>query len=296
MGGVLFRRLKVDLRDLTGLSNDEGVQIDGVLGLDVLSRLVVEIDYEGRRLVWVKPEGFVAPPAASSVPLTSVPAQGSLPAEIVVSARIDGVAAELAIDTASNAGLSINPDYVAAHGFAAAWHLTPAVFDLAGTAIDSRIGRAGSVEVGVLGIAQPALIAPSVTVGQADGTIGGAVLRQFDTIIDSPHGRLLLQEAGASNRPDAVDHAGLMLVDDQDKLKVAGIVADGPAARAGLRVGDLIHSVGGEKISAASLPAVRAMLTGTPGDGVTFGIDRGSESRLVRIVLRDPLEAPHQGR
>jgi len=65
---------------------------------------------------------------------------------------------------------------------------------------------------------------------------------------------------------------------------VDGVMRDSPAAKAGLRVGDLIHSVDGQKVADPS--ALIGALSGrAPGEQVTFGVRRGDAEVTVEATL-----------
>ena len=71
---------------------------------------------------------------------------------------------------------------------------------------------------------------------------------------------------------------------EADKLTVAEVVADGPAAKAGLKAGDTITFVDGKKV--ATVAEYRAALAGkVTGDKVTVSYVRDKEDKTVEITL-----------
>jgi len=284
VGGVVLHRQTLAVRDLSALAMVEGVAIDGIVGYELLKRLVVELDYDGRRAVLVKPDGFVPPGGITPLPLSFV---GHMP---VVTGRLDGTSVTLAVDTGNGMSLTVNPAFVQAHGLTDRWHPVPALLGWDETGlIRGTIARAASLEIGVQGIAQPLVYLPSQSESVGDARLGGSILRRFDVIFDYRHGQLWLQPNRTSERPDLYNRAGLWLNRDGDTMQVTAILKDGPADHAGLELGDLVESVGGDKAAALGLPDIRLRLSGQSGDAVNLGVRRKGDYRNVRLILADPL-------
>jgi S1-C subfamily serine protease len=79
-----------------------------------------------------------------------------------------------------------------------------------------------------------------------------------------------------------------MLSDDPSgALAIGTLDADGPAAKAGLQVGDVIESIGG--IAVLDVTAVSAALAGDhPGDTVTITVKRAGADVSVDVVVAAP--------
>jgi carboxyl-terminal processing protease len=75
----------------------------------------------------------------------------------------------------------------------------------------------------------------------------------------------------------------------------AGLITDvapgGPAAAAGLQVGDVIVGTDGKNLTASDTPTLAAALAGAQGTSVTLSFDRGSGPQTV-IVTRGPYYFP----
>jgi PDZ domain-containing protein len=76
------------------------------------------------------------------------------------------------------------------------------------------------------------------------------------------------------------------------RLRIAALVGESPARRAGLRRGDVIVAVAGRPVRTYEQLA-QAMRTVRPGARVAFGYRRGTATRTVSIVTRAD---PHQSR
>lgn len=71
---------------------------------------------------------------------------------------------------------------------------------------------------------------------------------------------------------------------------VASVQPTSPAARAGLRAGDVIVSIAGRPIASESVAAVTDQLHGASGSSVAIGFARGGDTRTV-TVLRQTVDA-----
>jgi S1-C subfamily serine protease len=72
-----------------------------------------------------------------------------------------------------------------------------------------------------------------------------------------------------------------------DGVGVLSVVADGPAAQAGLREGDVVVKVGDRNIRSLE-DLNQALQQYKPGDSVAIGIRRGSEQLSLTAVLGEP--------
>ncbi|WP_395700892.1 aspartyl protease family protein [Aquabacterium sp.] len=163
---------------LAGLSVVEGTAIDGLLGFELFSRLVLRLDGNAGRLQLIDPQAFVPPPGAQRLDLrfyAHVPA---------VRARVDGIEGEFWLDTGNRNALTLFKPFVAAH---------PQLADGAGAetvighgiggAVGGRVAPGRPLALGALVLDVPALTLPCAdegvtAIGQVAGNIGGALLRQ----------------------------------------------------------------------------------------------------------------------
>ena len=66
------------------------------------------------------------------------------------------------------------------------------------------------------------------------------------------------------------------------------MIQDGPAAAAGLKVGDKIQSIDGRPVSQLSLPAVRLRFkSDAPGTKLHLTVQSGGSTREIDLILKD---------
>jgi putative serine protease PepD len=133
----------------------------------------------------------------------------------------------------------------------------------AGASVPSSSGESSGGNIG-LGFAIPVDLAKSVS----------------DEIIAS--GRVTHAFFGVQTvpiPPEAAAQAGV-----SEGLFVAGVVANGPADRAGLRQGDVITTIEGEPAT-SNIQLQELTLTKKPGDQVSIGYERDGRSATATVTL-----------
>lgn len=122
----------------------------------------------------------------------------------------------------------------------------------------------------------------------ADRELMQASIRGLLTDLD-PHSAYLDREQSESlseAASGAYDGIGLELVQQPDRsLLVISPIDDTPAARAGLRPGDIITAIDGKPVEADSVDAAVAILRGEPGTTVTLTVLREGEPAPLEVPV-----------
>jgi hypothetical protein len=288
-GAVALERQLLRVLDMSGFDDVEGVQVDGVLGVELFKRLVVQIDYAAGVLLLADPAGFAAPPSSASLPITFF---GHFPG---VAAELDGIAGQFWLDTGNRGGLVLLVPFVEEHGLAARYATSPVTtigWGIGGRA-QGRLARGGCLRLGDVSVHAPVLRLPEDQAGglairHVAGNIGGEILRRFVVTFDYARRVVNLVGNGASGRPFDADRSGLWINRHARGAIVGAVMAGSPAEEAGLRVGDLLVAVDGEPACARGLDALRRRLAESPaGTRVEFDVLRGEANLQAAAVLRD---------
>lgn len=289
LGDVTLRDQFFLVLPLAGLADVEGVDVDGIVGFEVLKRLVTRVGYAAGELTFVLPGAFHEPAGATVVPFTF---EGQTPQ---VEGAIDGVKGLFTIDTGSRSSLTLNSPFAAGHGLKEKY--APKVEAVSGWGVGggvrSLITRARVLELGSVQVPAPVTDLALVQKGALAnrylaGNVGGGVLRRFDITFDYGHQRLYFQPNANFSRPDAYDRAGLWLNRTDAGFRVMDVVAGGPAAEAGLNAGDTVVAVDGQPAQELILPDVRTRFKESPpGTRVRLTVRSGEGSREAVVVLRD---------
>ena len=270
--GVSVRRTKsTPYRKATALGRDIQFWVDtqtsdtgsktgfeyGVVGGEFLDDYVVEIDFPGRRVRFLDPKKYATPESVDA------PDEAVIPVKIVgnrihLPVELDGKRIELLLDTGA-------PDTMVLSGAAASGlgidvaKLAP--FGTGGTVLgpmEQRFHEAGEFRIG--GFASgpfPVIVAPKGwynLAGSNDSVIGVDAVRPFVLRIDYGRKRLWLKRTGDLRVTffgasyEVAKKIGALLFPRRDSVGVNILTPDGAAAKYGLRDGDAIVPVAGEKL------------------------------------------------
>lgn len=81
---------------------------------------------------------------------------------------------------------------------------------------------------------------------------------------------------------------GVELKEDPQGLRLVGVISGGPAAEAGLKIGDRITSIANERLAGLSLDEAASKLQGPEGTALELTIlDEKGHSRSIRLIRRE---------
>ena len=288
-GAVALERQLLRVLEMPGFDDVEGVQVDGVLGVELFKRLVVQIDYTGRELVLSDAATFAAPPGAESLPITFF---GHFPG---IAAEIDGVVGQFWLDTGNRGGLVLLVPFVEEHGLAARYATsaeTTIGWGIGGRA-QGRLARGGRLALGGMHVEAPVLRLPAdnggaLAIRHVAGNIGGEILRRFVVTFDYARRIVHLVANAEAGKPFEVDRSGLWINRHAQGAVVGAVMAGSPADTAGVLVDDVIVAVDGAQASGIGLDALRRLLANSPiGTRMAFDLRRGESQIRAALELRD---------
>jgi hypothetical protein len=288
-GAVMLRSQLLRVIAMPGFDTVEGLRVDGVLGVELFKRLVVQVDYARAALTLCEPATFASPASAEPLPLTFL---GHFP---TVAASLDGLEGQFWIDTGNRGGLVLHAPFVAEHDLASRYRLSAET--LIGWGIGGRVrgrlARGGRLAIGALGLDGPVLRLPLAHEGplamrHVAGNIGGEILARFVVAFDYARRVVHLAPNADAGRRFAADRAGMWINGHAGGAVVTGLMAGGPADEAGLRVDDVLEAVDGAPVPDIGLAALRARLAeSAAGERVAIGARRGGAVVQATLLLRD---------
>ncbi len=281
-----------------------GVRVNGVIGDDVLTQLVAELDYSRRSIELYDPRSYHVPPHLQKLEIRW---EGGLPtvsAKLRLGGRtLDG---EFVVNTAASGGILVTKEFLGSSRVASATSQTvPGTVVGAGGERAVLLARAEWLDLGPVRILEPVVAIDSSQPGRETneggertggekagrviaGWIGGEILRKFRVVLDFPADRLLF----APNRdfvfPIKADASGATIRATGTSLggfEVAGVSSGSPAAEAGLLPGDRIAVIDSEPASDFTLDQLREFLS-KPGDSVVLSVLRSGHRVRIDLHLK----------
>ena len=241
LGDVRLRDQLFAVVPLEKLGEVEGVPFHGILGYELFKRFVVRIDYAGRTMTLYDVTAWRAEGAGVAVPFVF---NGTVPE---VEGEIGGVAATFDVDTGSRASVGLNSPFVQKHALRA--RFKPSIDAVTGWALGgptrgtvARVNRVrlGSVSVPDVIVDMSLQRLGALTNTAPAGSIGSGLLQRFVATFDYSRQRIYLLAAPGARVRDAYDRSGLWINQGAGGFRVDAVVEGSPAARVGLRDGDII--------------------------------------------------------
>jgi predicted aspartyl protease len=264
-------------------------RIDGIIGFPLFKRLVVQVDYERRQLTFTQPAQFAYKGSGTRVPIDF---DRHLP---LVRGELDGVPGIFVIDTGARSALilygpfvernNLRTKYKASFEGITGWGI--------GGPVRSQIVRIKTLKLGAVEVRN--LIARlslqksgALTSADRAALIGPDVLKQFTTIFDYSRRQIIFEKNKHYGKPDSYDRSGMWFGHVGDHFEVIDVIAGGPAAEAGIHVGDQILEIDDQKTGQLDLPTIRLRFKNdSPKKRVRLIMQREGQRREVVLILRD---------
>jgi hypothetical protein len=267
--------------DLSSVREAEGREVEGIIGIPLFRRCIVQMDFDSHRLS-IFPAS-IAPKSDWGEPLNVLDNGAKLPT--IRLAFDDGVNEQCIVDTGFSGAVSLNSkvyqNLFKRRLIVAQGENSFALFHGLQTVQQGRlhIAKIGSFEKNDL----------LVTNGDAESRIGLKYLRLFRVTFDLSRNRIYFAKGHAFDKTDKQAAIGVGVLRKQAKTVVVSVEPKSPADKAGILVDDELLSVAGQSIAGRPLAEVRWMLRDKADEQgrLSLTLGRGSAHRDVLVNIRD---------
>ena len=280
-GNIAFNNLTVATMDLTLVGKALGRSVPVVLGRDVFMSSVVTIDFPGRLISFAPRDGHSPPPGATEVQLRRKGPLHLLPVRIGELPPHDAI-----FDLGNNGALSLSLEYHRGIPFFGSLPSATAMGGGVGGLHEVKRVTLPWVEIGGARFdkvpAQLGALANGPYAGLANAGI--QLFRPFVVTLDLAGDRMWLQR-GTSRVVFSRDRAGLFVTFEGDHYEVRHVTASGPAAKAGIKVGDRLVAIHGRRVGPGFPEQPESEWPFEPvGTEVELGL---ADGRVVIVTLAD---------
>ena len=272
-----------------------GRAIDGILGYDMISRFVVEIDYAEKRLQLYDRGSYSYAGKGTRVPIRIENGHPFVNATVTMP---DGraIKGEFMLDTGASTAIGFTAPFTEKNKLLDA--LSKKIFFHGGLGVggesNSYLGRVSSVDIGGLEFPGPlaGFSQDKAGVG-ADptlaGLIGGEILSRCTIIFDYERGEMILEPNATFDDPYEFNMSGLLIRTggrgDWKTLSVYRVMPDSPGARAGIEAGDVIRTIDGRTADEYTMSFLTDYLK-RDGKTVKMTLTRGGHTLEKNIHLK----------
>lgn len=261
----------------------------GILGLEVFERFAVELNYRAQTLT-LRPFADASTGHGTAVPITFTDDQP------IFRARIGGIDGDNGLDTGNSGSLVVQGRWAQAHGLAAAMRkgLLTSGFGAGGVSKN----WASRVDLEVAGVRFPRTLARyaedrkgAFSSRTEAGNVGNEIYEHFTLYFDYRRGVVWFDPLPAAvSSPAVFPRAGLSVYKESaDAFTVATVLPEGPAAAAGIVVGDRIVAVNDAPSSSLTYWDWRRLVRQPVGTALQLRVARSGGEREKSLRLAELL-------
>ena len=286
--------------DYLELRNYLGTDVHGILGYELFSRFIIQVDYERKLLTLMLPHRFKEKRKYKWMPALIQDTKPYVTANLQLN-DTTSVSAKLLVDSGASHGLLLEANSNSKITVPQK-NLTSIIGRGLGGVITGKIGKIKSIKLSgfeiedvITNFPDPETYMDTLKTSRLvsrNGSLGGEILSRFTVIYNFPGEKIYLKKNGAYKKKFYFSLSGLTIRAKGSRLKsfeVTNVRVGSVAAQADVRVGDRIISVNGIVASDLNLNVVNAFLNSKPGRRIVLQLERGTEKLKKEFRLEDPL-------
>jgi len=308
---IINNNIKVK-RDLVVLEEDRlqmdeiaGYQVDGILGSSFFKNLVVEINFEKKKIKLTHPNHFSSDELIgfSKVPMEIISNKPYISGETF----FNGTSQDQKLLLDSGSSLAFLLHYQAdSTSFLPEAVVAGKLGRGLGGDLTGLMGKIDALKLDQFSFNEVITHFQEISNSSIDsvnlirtGLIGTPILSRFTVCIDYLRRELFLKPNKNYSKEFKYDRSGLSLIaygPNFNKFYVTNVLANSPAGEADIRFGDIITRIGIWSTRWYSLEKITNKLKGDEGDLIKFTLQRGGEKIKRKFKLRDQFAKKAQNR
>lgn len=271
--------------DYLELRNYLGAEVHGILGYELFSRFIVQMDYERKRLVLFLPGNFKKKKRYQTLKITIEDTKPFVYATVNMGSGSE-IDSKFLIDTGAGHGLMLEPESNERITIPEQ-NIKSVIGRTLGGIITGKIGRIESMQLGkykindmIANFPDPKPDGDTLTRSRTkdrNGAIGGEVLSRFNIIFNFPGEEIYIKKNGSFKRPSNYDMSGITLKAKGAQLRtyeISELRNGSPAQKAGLALGDIIVAINGLVTKKFDLNQVNGFFNKKEGKKVSIMFER----------------------
>lgn len=285
--------------DYLELRNYLGTDVHGILGYELFSRFIIEIDYQKRMMTLMTPDRFRKRSKFHPIPIVVEDTKPYIMAPLIlkdgtsINAKLlmdSGASHGLMLETTSDPRITVPKQTVSS-----------LIGRGLGGEIYGKVGRIKSLTLGtniledvIVNFPDPNSYTDSIKMGNIfrNGAVGGEVMSRFTIVFNFPKEKIYLKKNASFKNHFYYNLSGITVKAKGSALNIFEVteVRDQSASqKGGILPGDEIISVNGIAVKNLDLNSVNGFFNSKPGRKVRLEISRKGEKLKKEFQLHDQI-------
>jgi hypothetical protein len=287
-------------QDYLELRNYLGTDVHGILGYELFSRFIVQIDYEKKELMLMLPERFRPRKRFRQLPIAVQDTKPYVTATVQMT-DTTRVTTKLLVDSGASHGLMLDPQSNPAL-IPPQKHINSIIGRGLGGIITGQIGRIKGINLGgyqiddvIVSFPDPNSYIDSLKISRTvarNGSVGGELLSRFTIIFDFPREKFYLKSNSSIRKKFHYSLSGITVKAKGARLRkfeITDIRPGSSADIAGVQAGDSIVAVNGLPAGELDLNSINGYLNSRPGKRIVLDLERAGKKITKRFFLEDQI-------
>ncbi len=286
-------------RDYLELRNFLGADIHGILGYELFSRFIIQLDYVNKRMILMAPEKFSPGRRFQEI---NIKVEDTKPYVTAILETNDGskISAKLLMDSGASHGLLLeaaSDEKIEVPQSSLATIIGRGL----GGEITGRVGRIKSLRLGrfrfdnvIANFPDQNSYFDTLKVGKVfrNGTIGGEILSRFTVIFDFPEEKVYLRKNGSYRKHFYYNMSGTTIRAMGSRLnafEISDVRVGSSGEDAGLQKGDILLYINGISVREMDLNIVNGFFNARPGRTLNLEVRRGDQRLRKKMTLKNQI-------